>query len=179
MVVTQKAQRTKEKQWEFESFRGNQRKGKNLSGGESLEWDKNQWRAPPASRSPQRRIHLQRFVANKMLVGRITAALVLLSKSYLWVLCCLHWQRRNKGVWKIVFWNAVYANYQHPCNYYYSSTGTKKILKDGDSKDENGSTLMTALPISGLAKRSQVLVMLHPAFSLGPMLHPAFSPRSH
>ena len=101
------------------TFRGNQRKGK-ISVRESLFGDKNQWRAPPAALSQRRRIHLQRFVANKMLVGRITTALVLLSKSYLWVLCCLHWRwdRSQKSCLYCSvncepLWNCLKRQYRH------------------------------------------------------------------
>ena len=66
------------------TFRGNQRKGK-ISARESLFEDKNQWRAPPASSNPGEEYICKLCGAvNKMLVARITARAVLLSKSYLW-----------------------------------------------------------------------------------------------
>ena len=65
------------------TFRGNQRKGK-ISARESLFGDKNQWRAPPAPSNPgEEYICKVCGAVNKMLVARITARAVLLSKSYL------------------------------------------------------------------------------------------------
>ena len=65
------------------TFRGNQRKGK-ISVRESLFGDKNQWRAPPARFNPgEEYICKVCGAVNKMLVARITARAVLLSKSYL------------------------------------------------------------------------------------------------
>ena len=84
------------------TFRGNQRKGK-ISARESLFGDKNQWRAPPASSNPgEEYICKVCGAVNKMLVARITARAVLLSKSYLcactvcaveWI-CCLYFSAR-------------------------------------------------------------------------------------
>ena len=75
------------------TFRGNQRKGK-ISARESLFGDKNQWRAPPARSNPgEEYICKVCGAVNKMLVARITARAVLLSKSYLCgrTVCAVEW----------------------------------------------------------------------------------------
>ena len=75
------------------TFRGNQRKGK-ISVGESLFGDKNQWRAPPARSNPgEEYICKVCGAVNKMLVARITARAVLLTKSYLCTraVCAVEW----------------------------------------------------------------------------------------